>query len=184
MTPQGQPMQPPAGQQQSWFSKNWKYLLGGVLVLTLLCCGGSMLATVLFGAAVAKDPEVQKAWNEGMKEMEREAERQKKEGSGGARDDKPVVRVVQAGKMRVDCGEPGPSGVDCTLKRTGGDSDMEGCWDLEITCANGGVMSGHACGKLAAAESEGTVNMPVDAFSNQEGCDAPKSGAVKNLEVN
>jgi hypothetical protein len=28
-----------------------------------------------------------------------------------------------------------------------------------------------------------TVNLPVAAFSNQEGCDAPKQGTVKNLVV-
>lgn len=183
MTPQGQPMQPPqGGQQQSWFSKNWKWLLGGALLLSLLCCGGSVLMMGVFGAAVAQDPEVQKAWQDGMKEVEKEAERQKNQG-GGTRDDKPAVRVVEAGKMRVDCGQPGPGGVDCTLKRTGGDADLQGCWDLEITCQNGGMMSGHACGKLAGNEAEGTVNMPVDSFADQDKCDVPTNGAVKNLEV-
>jgi hypothetical protein len=182
MTPQGQPMQPPAGQQPSWFSKNWKWLLGGVLALALLCCGGSLLATVLFGAAVAQDPEVQKAWNEGVKEMEKEAGRQQREG-GGARDDQPLVRVVETDQVRVDCGEPGPGGVDCTMKRTAGSKSAEVCWDLEITCQNGGVMSGHTCGKLATEEQEGVVNMAADTFSDQDACDVPANGQVKNLQV-
>lgn len=84
---------------------------------------------------------------------------------------------------RVDCGTPGPDGVDCDLKRTGGTAGLKACWNLEITCANGAVMTGKACGSLAGTEAAGKVNMPVAAFSNQEACDAPKSGAVKDLTV-
>ena len=90
------------------------------------------------------------------------------------------------GSARVDCGTPGPEGVDCVVKRTGMGGGLRPCWDLEITCQNGGVMVGNACGELPndTAGEEVTVNMPVSAFSNQDGCDAPKSGAVKNLIVN
>ncbi|MFT3709908.1 MAG: hypothetical protein QM817_19940 [Archangium sp.] len=89
------------------------------------------------------------------------------------------------GSARVDCGTPGPEGVDCVVKRTGAGGGLRPCWDLEITCQNGGVMVGSACGELPNDTNgeETTVNMPVSAFSNQEGCDAPKSGAVKNLIV-
>jgi hypothetical protein len=85
--------------------------------------------------------------------------------------------------VRVDCGEPGPRGVECTLKRTSGAGACEACWDLEIACANGAVMVGHACGSLGAGESDGRATMPVDAFSNQDACDAPASGTVTNLQV-
>ena len=85
--------------------------------------------------------------------------------------------------VRVDCGTPGPGGIDCDLARTSGDNAVKVCWDLEITCENGGVMSGSACGKMDAVDKTKQVNMPVADFSNQDKCDAPKSGMVKNLKV-
>lgn len=84
---------------------------------------------------------------------------------------------------RVDCGTPGPGGVDCDVQRTSGTGSLEACWDLEILCANGGLMTGHHCGSVAAGQPSAKVNMPVSGFSNQEGCDAPKSGVVANLVV-
>jgi hypothetical protein len=84
---------------------------------------------------------------------------------------------------RVDCGTPGPGGVDCDVKRTKGAAGFTACWDLEITCQNQGVMSGHACGTAKAGQDALVVNMPVSGFSNQEGCDAPVQGNVVNLTV-
>lgn len=91
--------------------------------------------------------------------------------------------AASQGSARVDCGTPGPSGVDCEVKRTAGLGGLQACWDLEITCTNGGTMRGHACGSLPAGSDGVTVNMPVAAFSNQDACDAPKQGAVQNLAV-
>lgn len=176
MTPQGQV---PAAPQQGWFQKNWKWLVLGVLVASMMCCGFGVLATAWLGTEVAKDPEVQKAFDEAMKE----ANRQQKGGTPAAEDDKPIVRVGEADKARVDCGQPGPGGVDCDLKRTGGESPIHACWDLDITCENGGVMTGHACGDLDAAAEKAVVNMPVADFSNQEACDVPSRGKVKNLSL-
>lgn len=84
---------------------------------------------------------------------------------------------------RVDCGKPGPGGVDCDVKRTAGLTGLKACWSLEITCQNGGVMTGQSCASLAAGTDATQVNMPVDAFSNQDACDVPSNGAVKNLTV-
>lgn len=176
MTPQGQV---PQAAPQGWFQKNWKWLVVGVLVASMMCCGFGTLATVWLGAEVAKDPEVQKAIDEAVKE----AERQQKGGTRPADEDKPVVRAVEADKARVDCGQPGPGGVDCDIKRTGGEAALKACWDLDITCENGGVMTGHACGDLDAAAEKASVTMPVDAFENQEACDVPARGQVKNLEL-
>lgn len=84
---------------------------------------------------------------------------------------------------RVDCGTPGPHGVDCLVQRTGGNRGFEACWDLAITCQSGGVMTGSACHSMAAADSKGEQNMPADGFSNQAACDVPASGQVENLKV-
>lgn len=92
------------------------------------------------------------------------------------------VRVTPAAAARVDCGTPGPSGVDCEIKRTGGTGALSACWTLEIACANGGTMSAEACGSLGTGD-RATVNLPVASFSNQEACDAPRQGTVKDLIV-
>lgn len=84
---------------------------------------------------------------------------------------------------RVDCGAPGPNGIDCLVQRTGGTRGFEACWDLAITCQNGGVTTGSACHSMAAADGKGEQNMPVAGFANQAACDVPASGAVENLKI-
>lgn len=84
---------------------------------------------------------------------------------------------------RVDCGTPGPNGVDCQVQRTGGDGGFEACWNLVITCQNGGEMTGSACHGMAAGATEGSENMPVAGFSGQDSCDAPASGKVERLKI-
>jgi hypothetical protein len=84
---------------------------------------------------------------------------------------------------RVDCGTPGPGGVDCDIKRTEGLSAFKACWELEITCTNQAKMVGKACGSVALGTDAATVNMPVSAFSNQDRCDAPASGVVQQLVI-
>ncbi|MGY0799655.1 hypothetical protein ACW7G0_11455 [Lysobacter sp. A286] len=84
---------------------------------------------------------------------------------------------------RVDCGTPGPHGVDCQVQRTGGDGSFEACWDLIITCQNKGEMTGSACHEMTAGKSQGSENMPVAGFSSQDSCDAPVSGSVERLKV-
>lgn len=135
--------------QPSWFSRNWKWLVGLGCVLPTLCCGASMAAAMVFGDDAVK---------------------------GAVKFDQPV-------SARVDCGTPGPGGVDCVVKRTEGAGGLTACWKLAITCTNGAVMNGDACGSLGSAQAEATVNMPVAKFDNQAACDAPASGAVKDLAV-
>jgi len=90
---------------------------------------------------------------------------------------------VNPDAARVDCGTPGPHGVDCTLTRTGGDGTIQACWDLVITCRNEGVMSASACHRMAGDQGLATQNMPVADFSGQQTCDAPASGQVERLQI-
>lgn len=91
--------------------------------------------------------------------------------------------VTEPDAARVDCGTPGPNGVDCQVQRTGGDGAFQACWDLVISCRNGGSMTGQACHRMAAGVAEGTENMPAAGFSGQDSCDVPASGAVERLKV-
>jgi len=84
---------------------------------------------------------------------------------------------------RVDCGTPGPHGVDCQVRRTGGSGSFEACWDLVIACRNGGEMTGSACHGMVAGETEGSKNMAVAGFSNQNACDVPSAGSVERLKI-
>lgn len=93
------------------------------------------------------------------------------------------VRVSERDAARVDCGTPGPHGVDCAIKRTAGSGGFEACWNLVITCQNEGQMTGSACDEVAAADNQGSKNMPVASFSNQSSCDVPVSGKVEDLKV-
>lgn len=146
----------PAG-PPSWFSQNWKWLVGIGCGLGVFCCGGFGLLFALGLVAQSVDT-----------------------GPGSSPADPSVAPIERA---RVDCGTPGPGGVDCQLKRTAGTRAISVCWDLEITCKNGGVMVNHGCGSLAEGVADGTVNLPAEGFSNQDGCDEPSRGAVKNLDV-
>ena len=91
--------------------------------------------------------------------------------------------VTESDAARVDCGTPGPHGVDCSVRRTAGSSSFEACWDLAITCQNGGEMRGSACHPVAAGVDAGEQNMPVASFSNQASCDVPVSGKVEQLKI-
>ena len=93
------------------------------------------------------------------------------------------VRVVEPDAARVDCGKPGPHGVDCAIRRTGGTGGFEACWDLAIACRNGGVMTGSACHGVAAGANGASMNMPVASFSDQARCDVPASGKVERLKI-
>jgi hypothetical protein len=95
----------------------------------------------------------------------------------------PLVKVTDATRARVDCGTPGPDGVECVVKRTAGEDAVNVCWQLAITCQNGGVMEGRACDDLAVDDGQVTTTMPVAAFSNQAGCDVPQNGEVRDLVV-
>ncbi|MDO5505454.1 MAG: hypothetical protein Q4F49_04065 [Pseudoxanthomonas suwonensis] len=93
------------------------------------------------------------------------------------------VEVKEPAAARVDCGTPGPHGVDCQVVRTGGPGAFEACWDLEISCQNNGVMTGASCHQVADGVPSGTQNMPVASFRNTEACDVPTSGQVRNLKI-
>lgn len=93
------------------------------------------------------------------------------------------VRVSEPDAARVDCGTPGPHGVECKIQRTAGNGGFEACWDLAITCRNKGEMSGGACHKVAPGKNEASEIMPVQSFSNQASCDVPTFGRVERLKI-
>ena len=134
MTPQ--PNAPPS--QPSWFSKNCMWLAGGGCLLAVMCCGLVGVVGWLTASQLPPVPEIDAP-------QKREAERLPTREADG-----PPTREADEAPMRdtadaaqVDCGTPGPDGVDCDVQRTGGTGSLLACWTLEITCANQGVMVGN-----------------------------------------
>src|SRR3546814_18897045 len=64
------------------------------------------------------------------------------------------VRVSEPDAARVDCGKPGPHGVECKIQRTAGNGGFEACWVLVITCRHQDELSGGACHKVAPGTNE------------------------------
>jgi hypothetical protein len=177
MRPQNPDNAAPAPQPQvSWFQKNWPWLLGLGCGIPSLCCVGGIVVSMVFGIAAQDD--LLKAVDQDLKS----GKYKDAANAPGQEDVDPVAATDDS--VRVDCGTPGPNGVSCDVKRTGGSNKVEACWDLVITCNNGGVMTGAGCAILDGDEQQTKQKMPVDAFDNQDGCDAPKSGAVQDLVVN
>src|SRR3546814_14401485 len=69
---------------------------------------------------------------------------------------------------RVDCGAPGPHGVECQIQRTGGGGGFEQCRDTVVACENGGATTARVCHEMAAAARHRRQNMPVTGFSSQD----------------
>lgn len=154
------------------------WLAGGGCLLAVMCCGLVGVVGWLTASQLPPVPEIDAPQKRGTggpptREVDGPPTREADEPS--------LLEALDA--ARVDCGTPGPEGVDCDVQRTGGASSLLACWTLEITCANQGIMVGEACGSIAAGEERAVVNMPVSGFTNQEGCDAPKAGVVKGLTV-
>lgn len=140
-------------QEKGFFAKYGLWLAGGCGCLTL-CCIGSMM----FGGAAAVMA-----------------------GLDGGFDD--AVKVVDTPSLRVDCGLPGKDGVPCDLKRTAGEGALHACWELDINCDNGVVLTGNACADVPAGVPATKAMMTYDTFGDVKACDTATNQKVKNLDV-
>ncbi len=140
-------------QEKSFFAK-YGLWLAGCGCLAAACCIGSMM---FGGAAVA------------LAALD------------GGFDD--AVKVTTIPSLRVDCGMPGKDGVPCDLKRTAGTAAMHACWDLDIKCDNGVVLTGHSCADVPAGVALQQALMSYDTFGDVKSCDTANGQTVKNLDV-
>jgi hypothetical protein len=59
-------------------------------------------------------------------------------------------------KVHVNCETTAAPAIECTVQQTAGKSEVEVCWDFELTCANGNkVTAPRTCQKV---KDGGTVN--------------------------
>lgn len=84
-------------------------------------------------------------------------------------------------EVSVNC-QPLVEGFDCLVEHLSGGADVEACWDISLSCANGTTSSAHAC---SLVESGGTAEVMValSEFSSLDQCDQVASGEVTNLVI-
>lgn len=90
---------------------------------------------------------------------------------------------THADAARVDCGKPGPHGVECSVQRTGATTAFDACWDLAITCQKGGERVSPTCQRMAVGEPVATATMSVARVAHRNSCGAPVTGKVQRVKV-
>lgn len=77
-----------------------------------------------------------------------------------------------------------PAGVSCDVTRRSGTGAAQVCWDMEFTCANGRVVTGHACHAVpVGSESVTTEVIPWPAFTHASLCDRVSTMRIANVAV-
>jgi hypothetical protein len=76
------------------------------------------------------------------------------------------------------------AGVSCEITRRSGTGAAQVCWDMEFTCANGRVVTGHACHAVpVGSESVTTEVIPWPAFTHASLCDRVSTMRIANVAV-
>jgi hypothetical protein len=88
--------------------------------------------------------------------------------------------------VHVDCITTAAPAVECEVKQTKGKSEIEACWDISVTCANGGVVKApHWCQKVKDGGTAKTT-IPGDKLTGMDGCGGTGAPTAKleNLTLN
>jgi hypothetical protein len=86
----------------------------------------------------------------------------------------------------VDCITTAAPAVECDVKQTKGKSEIDVCWDFNVTCANGAVVkAARTCQKVKDGGSA-KVTIPADKLDGVDKCggDKPPTGALTNMTIN
>ena len=76
------------------------------------------------------------------------------------------------------------AGVSCEVTRRSGKAPAQACWDMEFTCVNGRVVTGHACHEVPVGqESVSTKVIPWPAFTHASQCDQVSTMRIANVAV-
>lgn len=88
--------------------------------------------------------------------------------------------------VHVDCITTAAPAIECEVKQTKGTSEVEACWDMTVTCANGNVVKApHWCQKVKDGSTVKTT-IPGDKLTGMEGCGGTGAPTAKleNLTLN
>lgn len=87
--------------------------------------------------------------------------------------------VSGPGSADVSCTGAGTS-ILCDVTHTEGSDSLEVCWDMTLTCANGGTGSGSGfCQTVAPAQTQ-QKSIPLSDFSGLETCDSVTGMTIIN----
>ena len=76
------------------------------------------------------------------------------------------------------------AGVSCEVTRRSGRGAAQVCWDMEFTCANGRVMTGHACHTVPVGSEPATMEViPWSALTHASLCDRVSTMRIANVAV-
>jgi hypothetical protein len=90
-----------------------------------------------------------------------------------------VAGCSEAVHVTVNCKTTADPAVECELKQTAGKSEVDVCWDFQITCGNGAVVKApHSCQKVKDGGTA-TAKIPGSALVGFDKCEAGPGGAPK-----
>ena len=76
------------------------------------------------------------------------------------------------------------AGVSCEVTRRSGTGAAQVCWDMEFTCANARVVTGHACHAVPVGSEPATTEViPWSAFTHASLCDRVSTMRIANVAV-
>lgn len=97
-----------------------------------------------------------------------------------------VLLLLMAGCTRnraeVQCQSNGSGAIECSIRHTTGDDNVETCWDAVIQCRNGKSATAHACQSLAPSQMATKVLSEQD-FRGIGECDTPNGFTVANTKI-
>ena len=88
--------------------------------------------------------------------------------------------------VHVDCITTAAPAIECEVKQTKGKSEVEACWEMTVTCANGGIVKAPKwCQKVKDGGTAKTT-IPGDKLTGMEGCGGTGAPTAKleNLTIN
>ena len=90
--------------------------------------------------------------------------------------------------VHIDCISTAAPAIECNVSQTKGKTEVEACWDVSITCGNGGVVKApRTCQKV---KDGGTVKATItgDKLTGFDQCQAGSGGAptakLENMTLN
>lgn len=84
----------------------------------------------------------------------------------------------------VQCVTTAAPAVDCSVTQTQGKSEVEACWDFEVTCGNGALVTAPRTCQKVKGGGTAKVTIPGDKLSGVDKCGGSDPQAkVSNLTL-